>query len=116
MRILLPTKTLAELQRQPQDHLLGYERHHIVEENPANIAKDARIAERAWKFGYDALEDPSNIVYVPRLKHEQITAAYNGSYLGNPAYPRMRAVVIAMDFNAQREAGLQALREVGALQ
>jgi len=113
---LQPPKTLSELQAQPQDHLLGYEQHHIVEENPANIAKDDCVAERARKFGYDALEDPSNIVYVPRLKHEQITAAYNRSYLGNPAYPRTRVVISAMDFNAQREAGLQALREVGVLQ
>jgi len=28
----------------------------------------------------------------------------------------MKAVVSALDFDAQREAGLQALREVGALQ
>jgi hypothetical protein len=114
---LLPPKTLTELQTQPQDHLLGYERHHIVEENPANIAKDDRpVAEPARKFGYDALDDPSNIVYAPRLKHEQITAAYNRSYLSNSAYPRTRVVVSSMDFNAQREVGLQALREVGVLQ
>ena len=111
-----PPKTLSELQTQPQDHLLGYEQHHIVEENPANVAKDGAAAERARKFGYDALDDPSNTVYVPRLKHEQISAAYNRSYLDNPVYPRMRVVVSAMDFNAQREAGLQALRQVGVLQ
>ena len=113
---LQPPKTLSELQAQPQDHLLGYEQHHIVEENPANVAKDDCVAERARKFGYDALEDASNIVYVPRLKHEQITAAYNSCYLDNPAYPRMRVVVSAMDFNGQREAGLQALCDVGVLQ
>ena len=113
---LQPPKTLPELQTPPQDHLLGYELHHIVEENPANVAKDDRAAVRARKFGYDALDDPSNVVYVPRLKHEQVTAAYNSAYLDNPAYPRMRVVVSAMDFNDQREAGLQALREVGVLE
>ena len=47
---------------------------------------------------------------------EQMSAAYNSSYLGNPAYPRTRVVISAMDFNAQREAGLQALRDAGVLQ
>ena len=111
-----PPRTLAELQTPPQDHLLGYELHHIVEENPANVAKDDRVAERARKFGYDALDDPSNVVYVPRLKHELVTAAYNSAYLDNPAYPRTRVVVSAMAFNDQREAGLRALREAGVLQ
>jgi hypothetical protein len=49
------------------------------------------------------------------LKHEQITAAYNRRYLSIPGSPLTREVVSSMDFNAQREAGLAALREVGVL-
>jgi hypothetical protein len=111
---LQPPKTQEELQMPPQDHFLGYELHHIVEQDDDNIAKDDfAIAEGLLKFGYEALNDPSNLVYVPRLKHEQITALYNSKYLDNPAYPLTRQVVGALDFNAQREAGLEALREAG---
>ncbi len=113
---LQPPKTLAELQLQPQDCLLGYERHHLVEHNNANVAKDdAGAAETVEKFGSDALEDPSNIVWVPRLQHEQITAEYNSKYLDNPNYPITRDVIDAMDFYDQREAGLDALRRAGVL-
>ena len=108
---LQPPKTLDELQTQPQDHLLGYELHHIVEQNPANVAKDDQeVVEWLQKFGQDTLDDPSNLVYVPRLKHEQITAYFNSHYLDRKAYPRARVVISAMDFNDQREAGLEALR------
>jgi hypothetical protein len=113
---LQPPKTLEELQTPPQDHFLGYELHHIVEQNDDNVAKDdLAFAESLLRFGYEALNDPSNLVYVPRLKHEQITALYNSKYLNNPAYPLTREVVGALDFNAQREAGLEALRETGVL-
>lgn len=113
---LQPPKTLDELEMQPPDHLLGYELHHIVEQNPANVAKSGR-SEADWleKFGQDALDDPSNLAYVPRLKHEQITAYYNSHYLDRRAYPRTREVVSSMDFNDQREAGLAALRYFGVL-
>jgi hypothetical protein len=41
---------------QPPDHLLGYEVHHIVEQNPANVAKDGP-AEADWlrKFGQEVV-------------------------------------------------------------
>jgi hypothetical protein len=113
---LQPPKTLEELQTPPQDHVLGYELHHIVEQNKDNVAKDDfAIAEWLRKFGRDALDDPSNLVYVPRLKHEQITAAYNRKYLSIPRSPLTREVVSSMDFNEQRRVGLDALREVGVL-
>jgi hypothetical protein len=113
---LQPPKTLDELETQPPDHLLGYELHHIVEQNPANVAKGGP-AELDWlrKFGQDALDHPSNLAYVPRLKHELITAYYNSHYLDRRVYPRTREVVSAMDFNDQREAGLAALRYFGVL-
>jgi hypothetical protein len=113
---LQPPKTLEELQTQPQDHFLGYEQHHIVEQNPDNVAKDSvSLAELLLKFGQEALDDPSNLAWVPRLKHEQVTAEYNSKYLDNLVYPLTREVVTAMDFNAQREAGLDALRRAGVL-
>jgi hypothetical protein len=59
-----PPKSLAELQRPPTQNSLGYERHHIVEQNDDNVAKTAVV-----KFGRAAIDDPSNIVYIARLKH-----------------------------------------------
>jgi hypothetical protein len=113
---LQPPKTLEELQTPPQDHLLGYELHHVVEQNDDNVAKDDfAIAESLRRFGYEALNDPSNLVYVPRLKHEQITAAYNRRFKDDPQGRLTRQVISAEDFNTQREAGLAALREAGVL-
>ena len=34
-----PPKTFDELQQPPTDNLLGYQRHHSVEQNPDNVAK-----------------------------------------------------------------------------
>ena len=34
-----PPKTLVELQTPPTENVFGYELHHIVEQNPSNIAK-----------------------------------------------------------------------------
>ncbi len=110
-----PPKTLDELQTAPTQNVLGYERHHIVEQNPANIAKSPGeiVIE---KFGWDVIDDPSNIVWVPRLKHELITAYYNSTDKDDPDKRLHRQVVNDMDFNGQREAGLAALRKFGVLQ
>ena len=110
-----PPKTLEALQQDPTENVLGYERHHIVEQNRDNVAKSPTeiVIE---KFGWDKIDDPSNIVWVPRLKHELITAYYNSTDLGDPAKRLHRQVVNDMDFNGQREAGLAALRKFGVLQ
>ena len=77
--------------------MLGYERHHIVEESPYNVLKDdSQAVEQMLKFGIEVLNDPSNIVWVPRLQHEQITAEYKAAYFGNKAYPSMREAVSTM--------------------
>jgi hypothetical protein len=78
---LQPPETLEELQMQPQDHFFGYEQHHIVEQNAANVAKDGTsVTVLLVKFGYQALDDPSNLVWIPRLLHERITAEYSSKY------------------------------------
>lgn len=76
----------------------------------------ATPALREFRLTRDGVQcGEAGLGYIPRLKHEQITAAYNSKYLGNPANPLTRQVVGALDFNAQREAGLAALREAGVL-
>jgi hypothetical protein len=73
-----PPKTLDELQEEPTENIAGYERHHIVEQTDDNIQKlfETKGVYLA-KFGRDKIEDPSNIVWIPRLKHEQISGYYS---------------------------------------
>lgn len=105
-----PPKTLDELRSPPQENALGYERHHIVGRNPDNIEK-VDIA----KFGIDRLEQPDNIVWIPRLKHEEISADYNSRDEKDPQGRRTRVVVGEKDFDGQMEAGLEKMREKGIL-
>ena len=68
-----PPKTLSELQTQPTANASGYDVHHIVQQNSSNVAKSP--AEfRVEKFGRNAIDAPSNTVWIPRLKHNLITA------------------------------------------
>jgi hypothetical protein len=97
-------KTLGELQI-PNPDKLGYEPHHIVEQNAANRSK----------FGDAAIDDPSNIVYIPRLKHEEISAYFNSKPNKTSPYRTFRDSVADLAFQAQREEGLTVLRNVGVL-
>ena len=54
-----PPKTLEELQQKPTENILGYQQHHIVEQNPSNIRKDITFD----KFGSARINDPSNLVW-----------------------------------------------------
>ena len=90
---------------------LGYERHHIVEQNDDNIAKIIFA-----KFGRPAIEDPSNIVYIPRLKHELISAEFSSEDADDTQGRIIRDVVDELDFEQQRAIGLDTLRKYGILQ
>jgi len=113
---------------------MGYEQHHIVEQNDDNLAKNGdEPAKRIEKFGEEAIDDPSNIVWIPRLTHEQITAEYNSGYDNSEreengqvesdedkneneaSKPIKRSVINALSFDEQRAAGLDALRRYGVL-
>lgn len=98
-----PPKTLDELKLRPELYSAGYEQHHIVEQNDANRAK----------FGDAMIDDPDNIVWVPRLKHEQITAYYNRGIKDDG--PSFRESISSLDFEGQRQAGLATLRDYGVL-
>jgi len=111
-----PPKSLEELQTLPTQNTLGYDHHHIVEQNPDNLAKDtAEAALQLLKFGVDAIDDPSNLVWIPRLRHWEITGYYNSKDDDDPQRRLHRRVVNELDFAGQREAGLAALREYGVL-
>jgi hypothetical protein len=108
-------KTLEEMQTPPTQNQLGYEQHHIVEQNPANIAKSP-LADAVEKFGRAAIDDPSNIVWIPRLKHEVISAFYNSADNFDQAGRLHRLIVNELDYDSQYAAGLQALQMFGVLQ
>jgi hypothetical protein len=102
-------KTLEELQQEPTEDLLGCEQHHVVGQNDANLTKDVFD-----KFGSDVINDPDNIIWIPRLQHECVTAQYNSSSDG-PGSPLVRDAVNKMDFAQQFAIGLRILRDCGAL-
>ena len=110
-----PPKTLDELRMPPTHDVLGYEQHHIVEQNPDNVAKAPDDVDLE-KFGRAMIDDPSNIVWIPRLKHELITAYYNSNIGGDPPGGLRRKFIGAMDFASQYQAGLAALQKFGVLQ
>jgi A nuclease family of the HNH/ENDO VII superfamily with conserved AHH len=109
-----PPKPLEGLRIPPTQNVLGYEQHHVVEQNPNNIAKSA-IEAAVEKFGREAIDDPDNLVWIPRLKHELITTYYNSKNTDNPAFGLHRRVINDMDYDAQYQAGLEALRIFGVL-
>ena len=102
-------QSLGELQQQPIDNSLGYEQHHIVEQNPDNLEKII-IA----KFGQERLDDPSNLVWLPRFQHEEISAYYSSKLFG-PGGPTVREIISVFGYEQQREVGLSAMRKFGVL-
>ncbi len=59
------------------------------------------------------IDDASNLVWVPRLKHEQITSYYNSR--PNPSGPTQREQINQLDWDEQRAIGLGQLRTTGIL-
>ena len=89
-----PAKSLEELQTPPTKHWLGYEQHHIVEQNQYNVEKDGNAVEDGVaKFGRAKIDDADNVVWVPRLKHERITSDYNSRADNNPMFRLTRHFV-----------------------
>jgi hypothetical protein len=113
-----PPKTLEQLQTPPDGDPLGYERHHIVEQNDANVAKGDSQCDATSvvnKFGRDAIDADSNIVWIPRFKHEEITTEYNSKPKNGQSFSRLRDYVNTLDFDSQRQIGLEELRQYGVL-
>jgi hypothetical protein len=59
-------KTFEELREGVGQHKLGYDDHHIVEQT---------YAER-WGFTRSQIDDPENVVKIPRITHYRITGWY----------------------------------------
>lgn len=102
-------KTLEELRQMPTEDLLGYEQHHIVEQNPQNLAKI--IIE---KFGRERLDASENLVWLPRFLHEEVTTYYSENLIG-PGGPTVRQFANVLSFEQQRALGLGVLRKYQVL-
>lgn len=68
--------------------------HHIVEQNPTNLAK----------FGTEALHNSNNLIRIDKVTHDAITTMYNS---GN-----IRATVSAMSFAEQYAEGIKILQDL----
>jgi len=97
-----PPKTLEELQKAASTPTLGYDVHHIVEQN-----------QRSY-FSSDIINGPDNLVLVPRLRHQEINAWYQTK---NPAFggESPREYLDGRNWGTQRAIGLEALKEFGVL-
>ena len=83
--------------------------------NPSNVEKSPEDV-RIDKFGQNALDAPSNLVWIPRSKHQLITDYYNSIDPNDPLRRLRRQVVAQMDFDAQLEEALATLTMFGVLQ
>ena len=92
-------KPLEELQRAVQEPKAGYDRHHIVEQT---------AAER-FGFARSEVNDPDNLVRVPRLKHYEITGWYSAE---SEDFGRLspREYLSDKSWEERRRIGLYALR------
>jgi hypothetical protein len=97
-------KSLEELQQAVNDPKPGYDIHHIVEQT---------AAER-YGFSRGEIENPENLVRVPRLQHYQITGWYAA---GDDSFDRLspREYLKDKDWDERYRVGLIALRKFGVL-
>jgi hypothetical protein len=99
-----PPETLVELQQAVDDPQPGTDTHHIAEQTSA--ANDG--------FPRSQIDDPSNLVQIPTLKHWQLNWWFQNP---NPLYGNVapRDYVKGKDWATRTQVGLQGLREVGVL-
>jgi hypothetical protein len=97
-------KTLEELQRAVQEPKPGYDIHHIAEQTAAE------------RFGFTRSEvnDPENLVRVPRLRHYEITGWYGTA---NDRFDRLspREYLQDKDWAERYRVGLEALKQFKVL-
>jgi hypothetical protein len=99
-----PPKSLPDLQDAVSTPGPGYHKHHIAEQGEAR--KDG--------FPEEVIDDPSNLVRIPKMKHEEITGWYQRK---NPEFDGMppREYLSGRSWEVRRSVGLDALRRFGVL-
>jgi hypothetical protein len=99
-----PPKSLEELQEAASTPKRGYEKHHIVEQTPAE--KDG--------FPRSQIDAPENLVRIPTYKHWDINSWYgtpNKDFGGLSPRDYLRG----KDWSERRDVGLDALIDHGVL-
>ncbi len=99
-----PPKSLEELQQAASTPAPGYDIHHIVE----------RTSAEEDGFPREVINDPDNLVRIPRMKHWEINAWYQKA---NPDYgwETPRKYLSGRNWEVKRTVGLYALRRFGVL-
>lgn len=97
-------KSLEDLQRAAEVARPGYDRHHIVEQSSAELDNYPRRM----------IDDPDNLVSIPRMKHWEINAWYQtrNSDFGDVS---PRDYLRGKDWDERRRVGLRALKRFGVL-
>lgn len=93
-----PPRTLKELQDGVGQGRPGYDDHHIIEQTAA----------QKWGLTRSEINDKSNVVSIPRLKHYQITGWYQKA---NPQFGGLspRQYLSDKGLEERRAVGLRAL-------
>lgn len=91
-------KTYEELQAGVSQSRRGYDTHHVVEQTWAEY----------FGFSRNQIDDPSNLVSIPRLKHYQITGWYSAK---SEAFGGLspREYLSDKNWEERRRVGLDAL-------
>lgn len=100
-----PPKSLEELQQAVATPKPGYETHHIVEQ--ASAERDG--------YYRSMIDDPDNLVRIPTLKHQDISAWYqtkNDDFGGLAPREYLRG----KSWDVRRRVGLDALIQHGVLE
>ena len=99
-----PPRSLQELQSAVGVWRAGTDIHHIVEQTSAEIDG----------FPRGIIDSPDNLVRIPRLKHQEITAWYQTP---NADFGRQspRNYLIGRSWSVRYEVGLDALKQFGVL-
>jgi hypothetical protein len=99
-----PPKSLEELQQAVATPKAGYQRHHIVEQTPAEQAGYPR----------SRIDDPDNLVLIPARKHREITSWFqtNQKELGGMS---PRDYLRNKSWDERRRIGLGAMIDHGVL-
>jgi hypothetical protein len=81
----------------------GYEYHHIVGQGGAN----------AQNIPPELLHSTENMIRIPKLLHEEISAEYSRTYLNTGK--TLRDWLSTQPYEVQREEGIKVMRDLGII-
>jgi hypothetical protein len=80
----------------------GWEYHHIVEQSA--------------KFSDEAINSVDNVILIPKLLHEEITAEFARAMEQDGVRTPLRRSLKGKSFDEQHREGVRVLRELGLIQ